>query len=444
MLRLALPIIIINLSTTMMQFVDAYMVASLGENELAASLPAGLMFFVPIAFFMGVLGSVNTFVSQSLGRGETGSCGHFAWQGIYLGTASGLALLGLWFVAEPMFALFNHEPEVQRLEVVYFRICLFESAPLLVGIALSNFFVGIHRTSLLAWFAVGATLLNILFNWVFIYGKLGFPPLGLAGAALGTVLAVTLQTAGLLIVFMRSSMRREFGTGIRPFDWPASRAMLRIGLPSGVQFGFDIVSWGVALVWMVGMFGTPSLAATTIIVRFMHLSFMPAMALATVLVAMVGKAIGEQNPELASRHVSTALRATMIYMGIVGLSFYLGRRELLGIFSASADVIAIGAGIMACVALFQIFDAMNIVYSHALRGAGDTLWQAVATAALCLTVFLGGGLLIVQYAPKFGALGPWIMGTAYLAVLGISMSLRWNLGPWRRMNIFRETEAPGG
>lgn len=441
MFRIATPIIIINVSTTMMQFVDAFMVASLGEKELAASLPAGLMFFVPIAFMMGVLGAVNTFVAQALGRSEPGRCGHFAWQGIYLAVVAGAGMLGLWFVAPSLFAVFGHEPEVQRLEVVYFRVCLFEGIPLLVGIAISNFFIGIQRTQVLAWFAIAATVLNIFFNWIFIYGNLGAPALGLAGAAVGTVLAVTCQTLGLLWLFLKGDGMPEFGTRISLPHLPSLSDMLRIGLPSGAQFGFDILSWGVALVWMVGLFGTSSLAATTIIVRYMHVAFMPPSALASALIAMVGKAIGEGNPDLANAHVKLALKVTMFYMCSVGLAFLVFRRPLLDAFTDSPQTIAIGAGIMLCVAVFQFFDALNIIYSHALRAAGDTLWLAVWSAVLCLGVFLGGGVLVVHFLPGLGALGPWLMGTIYLSIFAIMMRVRWQRGGWRNINIFQDSAA---
>lgn len=439
MLRIASPIIVINVSMTLMQFVDAFMVASLGEKELAASLPAGLMFFVPIAFMMGVLGSVNTFVAQVLGQRKANRCGHYAWQGIYLGVIAGIAMLFLWFIAEPLFAMFGHDPEVQKLEVVYFRVYLFAGVPLMVGIAISNFFIGIQRTRILAWFAVMATLLNIFFNWVFIFGNLGAPALGLAGAAVGTVIAISIQTMGLLGFFLKPSLVREFETRFRQPDGKSLVDMLRIGLPSGVQFGFDILSWGVALVWMVGIFGTASLAATTIVVRYMHVGFMPAMALASALIAMVGKAIGEGNLDLAQRHVETALRVTILYMVTVGILFFVMRYQLLGAFTDSAETVAIGVNIMLCVAFFQFFDALNIIYSHALRAAGDTLWFAVVGGVICLVVFIGGGVAIINLLPKLGGLGPWLMGTVYLSLFALMMRFRWRSGAWRRMNIFKES-----
>jgi MATE family multidrug resistance protein len=190
---------------------------------------------------------------------------------------------------------------------------------------------------------------------------------------------------------------------------------------------------------MVGIFGTASLAATTIVVRYMHVGFMPAMALASALVAMVGKAIGEGNPDLAQRHVKTALRVTILYMVTVGILFFVMRYQLLGAFTDSAETVAIGVNIMLCVAFFQFFDALNIIYSHALRAAGDTLWFAVVGGVICLVVFIGGGVAIINLLPKLGGLGPWLMGTVYLSLFALMMRFRWRSGAWRRMNIFKES-----
>jgi len=441
MLRLAWPIIVINASLTVMQFADAFMVAPLGDVALAAILPAGLLFFVPIAACMGLLSSVNPFVSQSLGRGDPEGCGRSAWHGVAAAVVLGLCIIALWPLTPAIFRLMGHEVAVQGLEVAYFRICLLSAPSVLVGAAFSNFFIGIHRPRVLVCYAVIATALNIAFNYVLIYGRLGFPAMGMAGAAAGTAVACTLQTAALGIHFIAFGDSAKFGVFPVRFSPHEMLAMLRVGIPSALQFGFDVLSWGVALVWMVGLFGTEQLAATTIIVRFMHLSFMPAVGLSTVLTAMVGKAIGEGNPDLAMRQVTVAFRAIALYMGAIGLAFFVFRRQAIDVFTDSPQVIEVGASIMVCVAFFQFFDSMHIVFSHALRGAGDTLWQALTMSSLLLVVFLGGGLAAVTFLPGLGSLGPWMAGTVYIALLGIALAIRWYGGAWRAIRLFDPTRS---
>lgn len=435
MLRLAGPMMVINLSMTAMQFCDAAMVAPLGSAALAAVLPAGLIYFVPFAFWMGILSSVGTFVAQSFGRMKKSNCGHFTWQGIFLAVFAGISMLGFWPLAPHIFGLFNHAPEVQKLEIVFFQISLLGAIPGLVGVAFSNFFIGIQRPQILAWCALGGTTLNVGLNYVFIYGKLGFPAMGVAGSALGTVLAVTAQTGALALSFW---YYQAYGTRRPRFDFSALTKVLRIGGPTGFEIGFDVLSWSVALVWMVGLFGTQHLAATTIVIRYLHLSFMPALAFASVLAAMVGKAIGEGKKSDADGLVKIALFATLAFMTTMGITFLIFRHTFLGWFTPDPEIIRIGSGILILVALFQVFDATMIVYAHALRSAGDTFWQACIMISSCLIIFIGGGTLAVNLFPQLASAGPWLMGTIHLAVASSLLMWRWHTGKWRKVEIFAD------
>ncbi|MEM6822153.1 MAG: MATE family efflux transporter [Verrucomicrobiota bacterium] len=440
MLSLAFPIIVIHVALVAMQFADAWMVGILGADALAAILPAGLVFFVPISFGMGLLGAVSTFTSQSLGSGTKKDCGDYTWQGIWVGLLLGVLILMTWWAAPALFGLFDHEPRVQALEVVYYRIMLFGAIPQLVLLAVSNFFIGIHRTQILAWTAVGATILNILLNYVLIFGHAGFPELGFAGAAWGTVIALCVQCSVLFCGFLFFGDPKIFGTRRVQVHPKRMWDLLKVGVPSGFQIGLELLSWSVALVWMVGLFGTLHLAATTIGVRLMHLSFMPPAALAIVLTAMVGKSVGQGNIERAQRQVVLALKLCCFYMGGIGLLFFFGRYALPGLFTDDPEVIQIAAGVMICVAAFQLFDAMNIVFIHALKGAGDTFWPAVVTLLICCVVFIGGGLVVVYWIPSWGSWGIWTMGTSYLILLSGFMALRWYSGKWKQIKLLENAQ----
>lgn len=446
MLSLSAPMVAIQTTQVVMQFTDAYMVKWLGAEALAAALPAGLFYFIPVAFAMGLLGGVNTFVSQCLGKNWRPGCGHYAWQGILLALVYGVALLALWPLTPYLFGWLKHEPDVQALEEIYFRISLFGGGAFLVLQAMSSFYIGIHRTALLLWFALGGALLNIVLNYVLIFGHWGFPELGFAGAAWGTVFATMAQATALFLHFITGERARVYRTRVIRLEWRAQGELIRVGAPMGFQFLFDLMSWGVALVWLVGWFGTAQLAATTIAVRYMHLSFMPAAGVGQVLTAMVGRSIGAGDPELAGRHVVLALRLCMGYMGVMALLFLVFRVPLVEFFvtpgeAEATEIVRIGAGVMVIAAVFQIFDALAIVMVNALRGAGDTLWPALVTGAMCLGVFVAGGLVVATQVPGLESWGPWLMGMVYIILLSVALGLRWAYGPWRQINIFAGRDA---
>ena len=429
------PLVLINLAVTGMQFADSLMVAPLGEAALAAVFPAFMVYLIPVVFGHGMLGLVNTLTAQALGAGERSRCGRVAVQGLWLALGWGLLMLPLWFAAPLVFGWMGHAPEVQRLEIEYFRVLMFGAVPALMVAALSSFFTGLLRPAVLVFAAVAATGLNILFNWIFIYGNWGAPALGVAGAALGSVLATAVQALCLLAIFWVRPLREEFGTGAWKPDPVIFKQLVRTGAPAGLMPVFDLFTWGVVLVWMIGLFGTAHLAANTIVIRYLHLAFMPTFAFGATLTAMVGHSLGAGDPARAQRRAHVAFRVIAGYMGSVGLLFLLAREPLMRLFSSDPELIAAGAGFFVCAAIYQVFDAMYLTYSHALRGAGETVWPAAALLVLSCTVLVGGSWCLITFAPALQSLGPWIATTVYAACLGVAMAWRWRLGRWKQIRL---------
>jgi len=327
---------------------------------------------------------------------------------------------------------------VRRLEIIYFQISLFGALPSLLCITFSNFFIGIHRPRILVVYAVGGALCNALLNYVLIYGKWGFPQMGFAGAALGTVIATSLQATGLAFHYFGHRVHSSFFTRTSRPDMFGIVSMMRIGFPSAFQFGFDIFSWGIGLVWMIGTFGTVHLVATTIMIRIIQFSFLPAVGFAGVLSAIVGNAMGLRDFRLARREANRGFFVVVGYMCFIGLIIFLFRYRLLSIFTESREIMDVGLSIIAIVCAFQFFDGANIVFNHALRGAGDTFWPAIFTALFCLTIFIGGGLLVIRFFPQWGSLGIWWAAMLYIACLALVLAYRWYFVNWTKKDVFRE------
>jgi multidrug resistance protein, MATE family len=429
-LTAAWPLIVINLSITGMQFADAVMVAPLGQAALAALFPALMIYLIPVVFGHGILGVVNSYVAQSVGAGRPHESGRYAVQGVYIGATLGLVLLPQLWLAPAYFRWMGHAPEVQALEVDYFQWLLPSAAPSLVVVALSSFFTGILRPRVLVEASLLATLLNVGLNYLLIGGHFGFPAMGVAGAALGTSIATVVQAAYLLVRFLAPALRISHGTDAWGPDRTALTGLLKVGSPAGLLPVFDLLTWGVFILWMIGFFGTGHLAANTIVVRYLHLAFMPAFALAAVLTALVGQSIGAGSPAHARRAATLTYQLLGCYMGAIGLGFLVLREPLMRLFTDDPAVIAAGTAIFVCTAVYQAFDAMWITYSHALRGAGDTAWPSGAVLVLGSTVLVGGAWFMVKAFPELASLGPWIATTVYTVILGCTMLLRWRAGAW--------------
>jgi len=213
MIRLAGPIVITTISYTLLQFVDRLMVSRLGTAALAAVLPAGFTVAIPAACEMGVFAGVGTFVSQCYGRGDKKECTTYFWQAVYMGLAFSILILAVcWPLAPAIFRSFGHEPEVVALEVIYFRIMLFGNIAVIFVWAGVQFFMGIHRPVLSMYAALIAQVVNIIMNYILIFGKFGFPKMGIAGSAWGTVIGITVGGSIRMATFLSADFRREFGS----------------------------------------------------------------------------------------------------------------------------------------------------------------------------------------------------------------------------------------
>src|SRR5439155_8400853 len=164
-------------------------------------------------------------------------------------------------------------------------------------------------------------------------------------------------------------------------------------------------------------FGTKGMAANNYVFRYMAVSFMPAFGISTAVTALVGRYIGRGMPDVAVHRAHLGFAVAVTYMlGCAGL-FVVARHQLIGLFSGDAEVLKLGATLLIFAAIYQLFDAMYIVYYGGLRGAGDTFVPAVATATLCWSITVLGGYLVARFARDLGPKGPWIVATAYGAIL---------------------------
>lgn len=431
------PIILGSLSYTFMEFTDRIMVAQLGTGAIAAVGSAGVWSFLLSTVFLGVVGCVSTFVAQSIGRGSAGDAGSYAWQGLYIGLGAGVLTLALWPVAGWLFGLMAHSPEVTALEKGYFRVRLAGYVPMTWSSALVAFFTAIGRPKVTMYIAIVANGCNVVMNYFLIYGHGGFPRLGVNGAALATVLSQWLHAALLIALFLRPALDAAYNTRHgSAFHAQRARELLRIGLPSGLTFLMDVATWGVFVSFIVGRFGDVPLAANNIAVSFMSVSFMPAVAVNQAITPIVGRWIGLGDIPAAIARTYTALRICIGYMVFMGVVFAVSGGVLIRlVFSGDPEVASLGHRLLVLAAIFQAFDATNIVCMGALRGAGDTRWVMWMTflAAYVFFLPLAGA---IAFLLQGGAYGAWVGATIYTVVLSGLLFTRFRSGRWRHITIF--------
>ena len=448
MLKLAAPMVVTTVSFTIMQFVDRFMVSRLGKDALAAILPAGFVSFLPGGFAIGALASLNTFVSQGLGRGENKSCANYYWQALYMGFAYFvLVVVVMWPAAPWIFKMMGQPAEIIGMEVIYLRILLYAHILAVINWSSSQFFMGIHRPIITMCASLSGQVVNVIANYILIFGKLGLPAMGIAGAGWGTFIGIGVAAGINIMVYLGRGINTTYKSRrALNIDFDKMIDLLKVGLPAGFGLMVNVALWGVLLAGLVGRFGTEALAATSAVLAFTSLSVMPVVGIGTALTAAVGKTIGQGRKDLAMKQTNVCLRVSLVYMGLVGLCFFVFRHELMVFWTTDPErdraVIKAGANILICAAVYQIFHAARTIYSGALRGAGDTVWLAIVSGAGAVLILGMGGAIMTVFFPSLGALGPWM--AAALSIISVGLANRWRFKSRRWMEIDLFTRGAAG
>src|SRR5215510_5124366 len=274
-LLVAYPLVLAQMSFTIQTFVDRLFLTWYSPEAVAGAVTGLFTVWCVIGLCTGTGEYVTAFVAQYLGAGRLHRIGPAVWQGIYFSLAAGLGIAALAPLAGPVFGLAGHPPGLRSYEVMYARILLLGGFPTVLMATLAGFFAGRGRTSAVLWVNVFATLVNVVLDYLWIFGKAGFPRAGVAGAAYATVIS---QIAGALVylaIIFQPSFRETYRTlaGWR-FEPDLFFRLLRFGLPTGLQYSLEILAFAIFMM-IVGRIGTDALAASGIAFNLNMLVFMP-------------------------------------------------------------------------------------------------------------------------------------------------------------------------
>lgn len=474
--RVAIPTVAAMTSYTLMTFTDKWVVSQMGPDPIyvGAQGNGGLASWVPISVAHGALTIINTYVAQNLGAGKPERGPAYAWNGLWLSAVFYLLVLLPLALAAPLaftaLAQRGMDPLQAQMSATYCSILLLGSICTLAARCVGQFFYGLHKPGVVLIAGVAANLFNLVSSCVLVYGTgpwpeslglfgrvcqdiaelLRIPPMGIAGSAIGTVLATGIEFLIPLAIFLGPKMNRRYATRRqwRPAKVPA-KEILRLGWPSGATFGNEMICWGFFMVYLVSGFGRFHATAGWIAHQYMSLSFMPAVGLSVATTAIVGKYQGMGRPDLAAQRTWLALRIAMVYMGLCGAVFLLFPGPLMDLFIDSAtpqedreQLVRLGTKFLIATAAFQLFDAVAMVISGALRGAGDTVFPGVATLVASWLVIVGGGLAITRSFPALESLGAWIAAAAYIATLCVILLARFLTGRWKTIKLVTPSTPP--
>jgi len=439
-LTIALPLVITTSAWSLQHFIDRVFLSWYGAEAIAASMPAGLLNFTFMSIFTGTASYVGTFIAQYIGARRDAETGKMLWQSLYIAIIGGCVHLGLLPLAPHFFRFAGHGGLVFEYEVVYFRYLCLGAFPAIAASALGGFYAGQGRTLPLMWVNFSATAVNIVFDYLLIFGKFGFPELGIQGAAIATVMSAVTALIIFSVLIFRQTNEKRFRV-ISAWHWQKADfgRLLRFGLPVGTQFFLDIAGFTVFLLLM-GRLGTLPLAATNVTFNINNLAFMPMIGFGIAVSVLVGQALGRERPDLAEKATYSAFHLTMFYMGLMILAYLTVPDLFLLPFAAHADAATfseikkLSVVLLRLVALYSVFDTFNIIFSGAIKGAGDTRFVMYMLLVLSVLVLIIPAYVVIVIL-KGSVISAWMCATVYICLLGIAFFVRFLSGKWKTMRL---------
>jgi MATE family multidrug resistance protein len=417
LLRLALPIVTVQLGLMLMGVVDTLMVGRVSAAALAAVALGNLYFFGVAVFGMGVLFALDPLISQAVGARDDAGIARGVQRGLLL--AAGLAVLGLapLLLVEPVITFLRQPDDVIPLAAGYVRAATPGLPAFLAFIVFRQTLQAMDHVRPIVGAILAANVVNVLLNWVLVFGHAGMPALG----PIGTGWASTISRWAMLLGLVVLTARR-----LRPYLRPAGRdvlrvrplaRMLRLGVPIGAQLQLEMGAFA-AVALLMGWLGTAQMAGHQIAINLASLTFMVPVGIAQAGSVRVGQAVGRGDPGAARMAVKSALVAGSGFMACTALLFLTLPAALTALYTDEPAVVVVAVALIPVAGVFQVFDGLQVVAAGVLRGIGDTTAPFVANLLAFWLIGIPVSLWLGFRTPA-GPVGLWwglVVGLAVVAL----------------------------
>ncbi len=427
MLRLAAPLALTELGWLAMAFTDTVMVGRLPDSATAiGAVSLGSTLFSTIGIFgSGIVLGMDTTVSQAYGAGRLDECHRTMWNSLYLACAISPLLMLSVLAILPFFSYFGLAPALVAQTVPFLKALVWSTLPLALYFALRRYLQAMHIVKPVVFALVSANLVNLLGNWVFVYGHFGLPALGVRGSGWSTCVSRIYMVAVLAISVVYYDRKRNSGL------WIASRRLemlriwelTRLGFPAALQLLMEIGAFSMAT-FLVGKLGAVQLAGHQIALNVASFTYMVPLGIGSAAAVRVGHAIGMRDPHGAARAGWMALFFAAGFMSCSGVFLFLFSRYIARIYTPEQDVVNAGAILLIVAAIFQLFDGIQVVATGALRGAGSTGIAMLTNLVGYWVIGLPLGAFLC-FRLRLGAVGMWAGLCLALVVIGITLLLAW-------------------
>ena len=433
--KLAAPVMLGMLGHTFVSFVDNIMVGQIGTAELAAVSLGNSFMFIAMSIGIGFSTAITPLIAEADSANNFDRAKSTFKHGLFLCTVLGIVLfLGVFF-AKPLMYLMKQPKEVVELAIPYLDLVAFSLIPLVVFQALKQFSDGMSMTKYPMYATLIANIVNVVLNYLLIFGKFGFPELGIVGAAYGTVISRFIMLAYLWWLLANKERSRALVTNIKFFvlEKLMLRKLINLGAPSAMQMFFEVAIFTSAI-WLSGLLGKNAQAANQIALNLSSMTFMVAMGLSVASMVRVGNQKGLRNFKALRRIAFSIFLLGILLAVFFGAVFFLFHKSLPKIYvdfndvtnyADNLEVVAIASQLLFAAAIFQISDTIQVIFLGALRGLQDVKIPTIITfisywvIGFPISFFLGK-------EEMYGSFGIWLGLLAGLSTAAVLLYLRFN------------------
>ncbi len=428
---LAYPVVISQLGHIMVGVVDTAMVGQIGTIEQAAVALSNSLYTLVLVFGLGVSYGVTPLVAVADSSKNHKENAALLKHGIFINTILGILLFVLLFAISPVLNLFNQKQEVVDLAIPFLNVMMLGMIPLCIFSGFKQFTEGLSFTRIAMWITVGSNLLNILLNYLMIFGHWGFPEMGLMGSCWASFISrVAMALAMFAYVYYDKHYKiywSEFNFRIRDFfriDKVLTKKILAIGVPSGLQWVFEVGAFAFAVI-MIGWISPDAQAAHQIALSIAASTYMMASGLSAAASVRVGNQLGFKSREGVRIAGFSAFAMVVVFMSLMALLFILLQHFLPTLFSKESNVISIASALIVIAAFFQLSDGVQVVALGALRGMKDVKVPTIIT----LIAYWAIGLpmsYVFGFTMNLGVEGIWYGLSLGLTIAAVFLLWRFN------------------
>lgn len=441
-LSISIPLILSTSSGFVQQFINRMFLAWHSPEAIAAVTPVSILYFTILYLFLYTSAYVSTFIAQYFGAKEFKKIGPIIWQGVYISVIAGIIYLVLMFYAKNIFNFIGHSKIIREYEIIYFQFLCLSVMPYVGSSALSGFFSGRGKTRVIMWITISSTLIGIMIDYTLILGHWGFPILGIKGAGISTIISACFSFAIYVYLILKSTNNTIFNTrnGWR-INFFFIRRLVKFGLPNGIH-KFLAISGTTFFILLIGRLGTINLAASNITLTIYLIVFLPMIGIGTATSVKVGQYLAMKKPDLAEYITYSGFHLTFLYVLVISILYLLVPKFFIAPFAAQTisaqfdEIYPIVIKLLYFVAFYSFFDAMNVIFSSAVKGAGDTKY-VMLIMIICSTF-----LLIPMYISisifNLGLYFGWLLITVYIIFQGLTFFFRFYHGKWKMMLVIEK------